>query len=116
MELRCPSSDFSAFLLVYTHCGNVIIHHSLLQIVKLLQMITPTNDYEERVSTKFIKMVQAKLKQLRPSAALQEKLLIETGFRYSVVFPFVSSTVNLDAITMNSLPDNLRNFKHVKQL
>ena len=75
------------------------------QIVKLLNMITPTNDYEERVPVKFIKMVQSKLKQQRPNAfGGSQTLLMDNGYMFAVDFPFVPSTLSLDTIT---IPESL---------
>nr|XP_039265605.1 unconventional myosin-Va-like isoform X2 [Styela clava] len=75
------------------------------QIVKLLNMITPTNDYEERVPVKFIKTVQGKLKQQRPDMfGGQQTLLMDNGFMFGVTFPYAPSTISLDRIT---IPESL---------
>nr|CAB3264158.1 unconventional myosin-Va [Phallusia mammillata] len=75
------------------------------QIVKLLQMMTPTNDYEERVSLKFIKTVQSKLRNIRTTSGQQESLLMDNSFMYGVTFPYSPSPLGLDQITV---PDTLR--------
>jgi len=51
-----------------------------LQIVKLLQMVTPTNDYEEKVSMKFVRQVQSILNKKKNKGNV--KLLNDTSLRF----------------------------------
>uniref|UniRef100_H2ZQ85 Myosin motor domain-containing protein n=1 Tax=Ciona savignyi TaxID=51511 RepID=H2ZQ85_CIOSA len=74
------------------------------QIVKLLQLITSTNDYEERVPVKFIKLVQSKLRAKRPTAT-NDSLLMDGSFMYGVTFPYSPSQLNLEQIVV---PSDLR--------
>ena len=116
--LRLPSFLF-IFLRMLNVClttANISNHSHLkwlysnknfveLQIVKLLQMMTPTNDYEERVSGKFIKNVQTKLRSLRPGGSGQDTLLMDTSFLFGVTFTFSPSSLTLDQI---DVPESLR--------
>jgi len=51
-----------------------------LQIVKLLQMVTPTNDYEPKVSMKFVRLVQSILNKNKKNKG-NVKLLQDTSLR-----------------------------------
>jgi len=67
-------------------------------------MITPTNDYEERVPVKFIKMVQNKLRGIRPTGP-NESLLMDSSFMYGVTFSYAPSPMPLEQIAP---PESLR--------
>ena len=66
-------------------------------------MITPTNDYEERVPVKFIKMVQKRLRDTRKPSH-HESLLMDSSFMYGVTINYSPSSVPLEQIP---IPDNL---------
>ena len=72
--------------------------------MKLLQLITPTNDYEERVPVKFIKMVQNRLRGAQRSTA-NESLLMDSSFMYGITFSYTPSQLPLEQV---ALPENLR--------
>ncbi|XP_076808064.1 unconventional myosin-Va-like [Clavelina lepadiformis] len=80
------------------------------QIVKLLQMITPTNDYEERVPVKFVKSVQAKLRNKKHQVS-NDSLLLDTSRLFGVTFSYCPSSLALEQI---AIPDNLRYVAHIK--
>lgn len=68
-------------------------------------MITPTNDYEERVPVKFIKSVQEKLRRQRSEAIPQSQtLLMDNSYMFGVSFPYASSSLELDRLV---IPDSL---------
>uniref|UniRef100_A0A8D8YUP2 Unconventional myosin-Va n=3 Tax=Cacopsylla melanoneura TaxID=428564 RepID=A0A8D8YUP2_9HEMI len=84
---------------VYEMCNKM----STNQIIKLLNLYTPADDYEERISQSFIHMIQEKLKE-RPQSE-QSTLLMDTKFNFSVRFPFSASNIQLEHIEM---PDVLQ--------
>ncbi|KAI5716863.1 hypothetical protein M8J76_013607 [Diaphorina citri] len=73
------------------------------QIIKLLNLYTPADDYEERISQSFIHLIQEKLKE-RPQSE-QSTLLMDTKFNFSVRFPFSASNIQLEHI---EIPDVLQ--------
>lgn len=75
-------------------------------------MITPTNDYEERVPVKFIKMVQNRLRDTRKPSH-NENLLLDSGFMFGVTIKYSPSTIPLEQI---AVPDNLRCSKLIKSI
>ncbi|KAK3526293.1 hypothetical protein QTP70_022697 [Hemibagrus guttatus] len=70
------------------------------QIEKLLNLYTPLNEFEERVSASFIKSVQALLKdhQESPQLLMDSKIIIPFSF------PFTPSPVALESL---QIPQNL---------
>ncbi|XP_054279391.1 unconventional myosin-Va isoform X2 [Macrosteles quadrilineatus] len=68
---------------------------SVPQIVKLLNLYTPADDYEERVPLSFIRKVQQRLKE---RAGDQVTLLMDTKFNFPVRFPFKPSPIQLEEI------------------
>ncbi|XP_011153865.1 unconventional myosin-Va isoform X2 [Harpegnathos saltator] len=65
------------------------------QIVKILNLYTPADDYESRVPVSFIKKVQDKLKERGEN---NEQLLMDLKFSYPVRFPFNPSDIRLEDI------------------
>ncbi|XP_067293105.1 unconventional myosin-Va isoform X3 [Pseudorasbora parva] len=68
------------------------------QIVKILSLYTPVNEFEERVSISFIKSVQNLLKDRKESS----QLLMDAKIIFSVTFPFNPSSVALETIQLPS--------------
>ncbi|XP_019622368.1 PREDICTED: unconventional myosin-Va-like isoform X7 [Branchiostoma belcheri] len=67
------------------------------QIIKILNLYTPVNEFEERVSISFIRIIQARLKERKDT---QSTLLLDTKFSYPVTFPFNPSSLQLDSIQL----------------
>ncbi|XP_056134161.1 unconventional myosin-Va [Lampris incognitus] len=74
--------------------------HSLTtaQIVKVLNLYTPVNEFEERVSVTFIRTIQTRLRDRCESP----QLLMDTKMIYPVTFPFNPSSVALETIQIPS--------------
>lgn len=64
------------------------------QIVKVLNLYTPVNEFEERVSVAFIRTIQTRLRDRCESP----QLLMDTKMIYPVTFPFNPSTLALETI------------------
>uniref|UniRef100_S4RDM3 Dilute domain-containing protein n=1 Tax=Petromyzon marinus TaxID=7757 RepID=S4RDM3_PETMA len=64
------------------------------QITKILNLYTPVNEFEERVTVSFIRIIQAQLKE-RPNST---QLLMDAKRMFPVTFPFNPSTLGLDSI------------------
>lgn len=73
----------------------------LFQIVKILNLYTPVDEFEERVPITFIRKIQQKLKE---RGSVENSLLMDLKFSYSVTFPFNPSNIALDSI---EVPDQL---------
>ena len=76
--------------------------------MKILNIYTPVDEFEERVPIAFIRKIQAKLKE-RPvdttvGGASGNALLMDTKYSYPVTFPFNPSNVTLDTL---AVPENL---------
>lgn len=69
------------------------------QVIKLLNLYTPVNEFEERVPTAFIRKVQERL-QARQAADKSQVLLMDTKFFFAVTFPFNPSPLGLESITL----------------
>ncbi|KAL6423898.1 hypothetical protein ACFW04_010377 [Cataglyphis niger] len=65
------------------------------QIVKILNLYTPADDFEKRVPVSFIKKVQDKLKERGEN---NEQLLMDLKYSYPVRFPFNPSDIRLEDI------------------
>ncbi|XP_019883807.2 unconventional myosin-Va [Camponotus floridanus] len=65
------------------------------QIVKILNLYTPADDYESRVPVSFIKKVQDKLKERGEN---NEQLLMDLNYSYPIRFPFNPSDIRLEDI------------------
>ncbi|XP_063044202.1 unconventional myosin-Va isoform X3 [Engraulis encrasicolus] len=64
------------------------------QIVKVLNLYTPLNEFEERVSVTFIRTIQTRLRDRMESP----QLLMDTKMIYPVTFPFNPSSLALETI------------------
>ncbi|KAF4071820.1 hypothetical protein AMELA_G00267360 [Ameiurus melas] len=71
---------------------------STAQIVKVLNLYTPVNAFEERVSVTFIRTIQNRLRDRKESP----QLLLDTKVIYPVTFPFNPSSLALDSIQLPS--------------
>ncbi|GAB6032023.1 myosin I [Chamberlinius hualienensis] len=77
---------------------------SIAQIIKILNLYTPADAFEERVPMTFIRKIQAKLIEREESQDRSNMLLMDTKFAYPVRFPFSPSCIELENIT---IPDQL---------
>ncbi|XP_034042752.1 unconventional myosin-Va isoform X2 [Thalassophryne amazonica] len=68
------------------------------QIVKVLNLYTPVNEFEERVSIAFIRTIQTRLRDRCESP----QLLMDTKMIYPVTFPFNPSSLALETIQIPS--------------
>ncbi|XP_078276446.1 unconventional myosin-Vb isoform X2 [Rhinoraja longicauda] len=73
---------------------------STQQIVKILNLYTPVNEFEERVTVSFIRSIQSCLQDRNESP----QLLMDFKHTFPVMFPFNPSALNLDTI---HIPANL---------
>uniref|UniRef100_A0A0B7BI25 Dilute domain-containing protein n=1 Tax=Arion vulgaris TaxID=1028688 RepID=A0A0B7BI25_9EUPU len=71
---------------------------STAQIVKVLNIYTPVDEFEERVPIAFIRKIQAKLKQRDEQGTTSTTLLMDTKYSYPVTFPFNPSSVSLESV------------------
>ncbi|KAI1889663.1 hypothetical protein AGOR_G00165260 [Albula goreensis] len=71
---------------------------SSAQIVKVLNLYTPVNEFEERVTVTFIQTIQARLPERKQSP----QLLMDTRVIYPITFPFNPSALVLDTIHIPS--------------
>uniref|UniRef100_A0A3P8ZID3 Myosin VAa n=1 Tax=Esox lucius TaxID=8010 RepID=A0A3P8ZID3_ESOLU len=67
---------------------------STAQIVKVLNLYTPVNEFEERVSVAFIRTIQTRLRDRCETP----QLLMDTKVIYPVTFPFNPSSLALESI------------------
>ncbi|XP_076679324.1 dilute class unconventional myosin isoform X6 [Andrena cerasifolii] len=65
------------------------------QIVKILNLYTPADDFETRVPVTFIKKIQAKLDERGEN---NEQLLMDLMYSYPIRFPFNPSNIRLEDI------------------
>uniref|UniRef100_A0A8C4WU36 Myosin VAa n=1 Tax=Eptatretus burgeri TaxID=7764 RepID=A0A8C4WU36_EPTBU len=64
------------------------------QIIKILNLYTPMNEFEERVSVSFIRNIQVRLRERKESP----HLLLDVKHMYPVTFPFNPSPLGLETI------------------
>uniref|UniRef100_H2MVU3 Myosin VB n=1 Tax=Oryzias latipes TaxID=8090 RepID=H2MVU3_ORYLA len=64
------------------------------QIVKILNLYTPLNEFEERVTVSFIRGIQNRLQERNDPP----QLLLDTKFTFPVLFPYAPSALSLDAL------------------
>ncbi|WAR29000.1 MYO5A-like protein, partial [Mya arenaria] len=76
------------------------------QIVKILNLYTPVDEFEERVPISFIRKIQQKLKE---RVNTDNSLLMDLKFSYSVTFPFTPSKIIVETI---EVPEQL----HINKL
>ncbi|XP_052692333.1 unconventional myosin-Va-like isoform X3 [Crassostrea angulata] len=74
------------------------------QIVKILNLYTPVDEFEERVPISFIRKIQERLKSVKREEGEDNTLLMDTKFTFPVTFPFNPSSVTLDSI---DIPESL---------
>ncbi|XP_054982056.1 unconventional myosin-Vb isoform X1 [Sorex araneus] len=67
---------------------------STQQIVKILNLYTPLNEFEERVTVGFIRTIQAQLQERNDPP----QLLLDFKHMFPVVFPFNPSSLTMDSI------------------
>uniref|UniRef100_A0A1A8NE82 Myosin VB n=1 Tax=Nothobranchius pienaari TaxID=704102 RepID=A0A1A8NE82_9TELE len=64
------------------------------QIVKILNLYTPLNEFEERVTVSFIRNIQGCLQERNDPP----QLLVDTKHTFPVLFPFTPSALSLETI------------------
>ncbi|XP_053159330.1 unconventional myosin-Vb isoform X2 [Hemicordylus capensis] len=64
------------------------------QIVKILNLYTPVNEFEERVTVAFIRTIQAQLQERNDPP----QLLLDFKYMFPVLFPFTPSSITMDSI------------------
>ncbi|XP_032741245.1 unconventional myosin-Vb [Rattus rattus] len=67
---------------------------STQQIVKILNLYTPLNEFEERVTVSFIRTIQAQLQERSDP----QQLLLDSKHMFPVLFPFNPSALTMDSI------------------
>ncbi|XP_026974284.1 unconventional myosin-Vb isoform X4 [Sagmatias obliquidens] len=67
---------------------------STQQIVKILNLYTPLNEFEERVTVAFIRTIQAQLQERNDP----QHLLLDFKHMFPVLFPFNPSSLTMDSI------------------
>ncbi|XP_065142955.1 unconventional myosin-Vb isoform X1 [Paramisgurnus dabryanus] len=67
---------------------------SLQQIVKILNLYTPLNEFEERVTVSFIRDIQNRLQDRVDN----HQLLVDTKHTFPVLFPFTPSALSLETV------------------
>ncbi|XP_026166817.1 unconventional myosin-Vc [Mastacembelus armatus] len=72
-----------------------------VQIVKILNSYTPIDDFEKRVTSSFVRKVQSLLQDREGST----HLMLDTGYRFQVTFPFCPSS---QALELLQVPSSLR--------
>ncbi|XP_075252941.1 unconventional myosin-Va-like isoform X4 [Convolutriloba macropyga] len=74
------------------------------QIIKVLSLYTPINDYEDKVSVDFIRKTEEKLKTRpkpsHPTATISSSLLMDSKHLFPITFPYHPSQVNLNSVTI----------------
>ena len=79
------------------------------QIIKILNLHTPADEFEERVTPAFVGKMQAKL-QKRAQKEIEEEegtLLMNTKFSFAVRFPFNPSTIQLEELEIPEIYNGL---------
>ncbi|KAK7895777.1 hypothetical protein WMY93_021102 [Mugilogobius chulae] len=64
------------------------------QIVKILNLYTPLNEFEERVTVSFIRNIQSRLQERNDP----QQLLVDTKHIFPVLFPYTPSALSLDTL------------------
>jgi len=83
----------SVVLTVVAHVGLLL----MLQIIKILNLYTPVNEFEERVPVSFIRKIQERMKSRKDTT---QTLLMDTKFVFAVSFPFSPLTVGLETVAV----------------
>ena len=83
---------------VFFFCDSVYMvqkSSSFFQIVKILNLYTPVDEFEERVPISFIRKIQQKLKGRQEA---DNTLLMDTKHSFPVTFPFNPSSIAMETI------------------
>ncbi|XP_049460223.1 unconventional myosin-Vb isoform X2 [Epinephelus fuscoguttatus] len=64
------------------------------QIVKILNLYTPLNEFEERVTVSFIRNIQNRPQQRNDAP----QLLVDTKYMFPVLFPYTPSALSLETL------------------
>lgn len=83
---------------VFFFCDSVYMVQKssfFLQIVKILNLYTPVDEFEERVPISFIRKIQQKLKGRQEA---DNTLLMDTKHSFPVTFPFNPSSIAMETI------------------
>jgi len=83
------------------------------QIIKILNLYTPADEFEERVSPAFVRKIQTKLQERAlEEAKNQATLLMDAKFSFAVKFPFNPSKIHFDELDIpasyTTLPNVVR--------
>ncbi|XP_007194952.2 unconventional myosin-Vc isoform X3 [Balaenoptera acutorostrata] len=79
---------------IYERCTSL----SAVQIIKILNSYTPIDDFEKRVTSSFVRKVQALLNSREDSS----HLMLDTKYLFQVTFPFTPSPHALEMIQIPS--------------
>lgn len=79
---------------IYERCTSL----SAVQIIKILNLYTPIDDFEKRVTPSFVRKVQALLNNREDSS----QLMLDTKYLFQVTFPFTPSPHALEMIEIPS--------------
>lgn len=71
---------------------------TIQQIVKILNLYTPLNEFEERVTVSFIRDIQARLQDRNDPP----QLLLDTKYTFPVLFPYTPSALSLETLHIPS--------------
>ncbi|XP_063066308.1 unconventional myosin-Vb isoform X2 [Engraulis encrasicolus] len=69
---------------------------SVHQIVKILNLYTPLNEFEERVTVSFIRDIQNRLQDRGDVHNQPQQLLVDTKHTFPVLFPYTPSALGLE--------------------
>nr|XP_046208038.1 unconventional myosin-Vc-like [Oncorhynchus gorbuscha] len=75
---------------------------SPVQIVKILNSYTPTDDFEKRVAPSFVRKIQGLLQDREGGSS---QLMLDTQYHFQVTFPFTPSS---QALELLEIPSSLR--------
>merc|ERR1719381_313323 len=74
------------------------------QIIKILNVYTPADEFEERVSPAFVRKIQGRLQErAMDEAKNQAPLLMDAKFSFAVKFPFNPSKIHFDELEIPEL-------------
>jgi len=80
------------------------------QIIKILNVYTPADEFEERVSPAFVRKIRTKLQErAMDEAKNQAPLLMDAKFSFAVKFPFNPSKIHFDELDIPQVYTNLPN-------
>jgi len=92
LQLRCVISSVDACISI-----NVLAWLFIVQIIKILNLYTPVNEFEERVPVSFIRKIQDRLSCRHD---VTQTLLMDTKLLFAVSFPFRPSAIALEMVTV----------------